>query len=81
MPRLSLKRIIMLALMVFLLVHCGWVLRRLAGLYIFVYDASEPFRDSPPLLQYLVALGLVVLVWIVVKRLFYKVKFYMRKRG
>ena len=75
----SIKKLVVVALIVVLLVHGGWVIRGCAGLYIFTYDTLEPFRDQSPTMRYLIVGALVVLAWLVIHWAYYKIKLFLRK--
>ena len=74
MIRLSIKNIVVAILIIVLLAHCGRIFRVCAGLYVWAYDSLEPFRSAPPLGRYVIVVGIFLLVYVTVVKLFYRRK-------
>ena len=66
MPSISIKKVLIVILVVIILSKLDKVFAFFSRIYQFFYDSFEPLRNSPPLARYTAVLAFLALVWVTV---------------
>jgi len=69
MPQISLKKVLLLILIIILLSKLKVIITGLKVFFGTFYDAFEPLRNSPPFGKYVVALIFLALIYITIYKL------------